>query len=101
MHWSLCWAVCIPLVAGCDIGAGSAEARLGGVTSRKAEPTPEIIAKAEALLKEHPDASVGTELPFRLKGKAYVGRVEQHENASGDPGRPPGKHKGITVYVAE
>ena len=97
MNWSFCWVLCIPLAVGCELAGGTASVPSG----RKAEPTPEIIAKAESLLKENADAKVGTEIPFRLNGKRYVGRVEEHDNPSGEPGRPAGKHKGITVYVSE
>ena len=68
------------------------------VTQKKASMTPEIIAKAEQILKENPEAAIGTEFRFKLRGKSYIGRIEQHENESGDPSRPPGKHKGVTVY---
>ena len=69
-------------------------------TSRKAETSPEIVQRAEQILAEHSDAPVGTEIPFVLNGKRYVGRVEIHDNPNASPGRPPGEHKGITVYVA-
>ena len=102
MNWSFCWAaVWMTLAAGCEMGTPAQAGTEAGVTARKAEATPEIIAKAEALLKEHPEAKVGAEFPFRLNGKSYVGRVEEHDNPTGEPGRPAGKHKGITVYVAK
>jgi hypothetical protein len=69
-------------------------------TARKAETSPEIIARAEKILSEHGDAPVGTEIPFTLNGKRYVARVEIHDNPDASPGRPPGEHKGITVYLA-
>jgi hypothetical protein len=77
-------------------------ARTAGIeaTSRKAETTPEVVERAERILAEHGDAPVGTEIPFTLNGKRYVARVETHDNPDAAVGRPPGEHKGITVYVA-
>jgi len=69
--------------------------------SRVAEVTPAISAKAEEILRANPQASIGTEFPFELAGHKYVARVEQHDNPDGDPNRPQGPHKGITVYNAE
>lgn len=65
---------------------------------RKAEVTPALAEKAEELLKENSDADIGKEFPFELDGKRYVGRMEVHDNPTGNPDRPAGKHKGITVY---
>jgi hypothetical protein len=28
-----------------------------------------------------------------------LARIEEHDNASGSASRPPGRHKGVTVYV--
>jgi hypothetical protein len=66
---------------------------------KKAEVTPELAAKARAILEAQPDAPVGTTVPFSLNGTDYIARFEEHENSEGDPGRPPGKHKGVTVYL--
>ncbi len=71
------------------------------VTLRPAETTPEIIAKATELLWANDTAKIGTEFPFAMNGKRYVGRVEMHDNPDGDPGRPQGEHKGMTVYVMD
>jgi hypothetical protein len=65
---------------------------------KKAEVTPELSEKARSILEEQPDAPLGTTVPFSLDGKDYIARFEEHENAEGDPDRPPGKHKGVTVY---
>lgn|GEM_PF-3504360 len=72
---------------------------LGSTQLRKKAPiTPEIIEKAEQILQENPEAAVGSEFRFNVRGKRYTARIETHENPSGDPSRPPGKHKGVTVY---
>jgi hypothetical protein len=99
------------LVFGCSRADGSERSATGRndaprtpaaleETARKAETSPEVVARAEKILAEHGDAPVGTEIPFTLNGKRYVARVEIHDNADASPGRPPGEHKGITVYVA-
>jgi hypothetical protein len=71
------------------------------VTRRPAETTPEIIAKATELLWANDSASIGTEFPFDMNGRRYVARIEMHDNPDGDPGRPQGEHKGMTVYVMD
>jgi hypothetical protein len=72
------------------------------VAGRKiAAVTPAIIAEADKILRTHPDAPMGAEFPFEVGGKKYVGRLEQHDNPDGDPTRPQGQHKGITVYSAD
>jgi hypothetical protein len=65
---------------------------------RKAPVTPEIIAASQAILNEHADAPLGSEFPIQIEGKKYVARIEAHDNPTGSPGRPPGKHRGVTVY---
>lgn len=40
----------------------------------------------------------GTETPFEIDGKRYLGRVEQHYHPPGYQGGPNGWHKGVTVY---
>lgn len=67
---------------------------------KKAEVTPELAATAQAILEEQPDAPLGTTVPFSLNGEDYIARFEEHENTEGDPERPPGKHKGVTVYLS-
>jgi hypothetical protein len=69
-------------------------------SQRKAEVTPELARKAEEILRENEAAGLGTEIPFVFDGRRYVARIEEHDNPSGEPGRPQGKHKGLTVYVA-
>ena len=60
--------------------------------------TPELSAKADQILREHPDAEIGTEIPFELSGRKYVARLERHNNTENDPDRSRGEHKGVTVY---
>jgi hypothetical protein len=65
---------------------------------RKAPITPQIIAAGQAILIEHADAPLGSEFPVQVEGKKYVARIEQHDNPGGSPRRPPGKHRGVTMY---
>ena len=67
-------------------------------TRKKAALTPALAERAAAQLRQHADAPIGSELRFQLQGKTYTARFEEHENTSGNPARPPGKHKGVTVY---
>jgi hypothetical protein len=68
---------------------------------RPAPITPQIVAKATELLGANDSAKIGTEFPFEMDGKRYVARLEVHDNPDGDPNRPLGEHKGITIYVLE
>lgn len=79
--------------------AAAAPRTTGATATRKKAPvTPAIAAASEKLLKEHGDSPIGAEHTLKVEGKRYVARIEEHENSSGDPSRPPGKHKGVTVY---
>lgn len=91
--------------AGCETRAAEAAKPMaestpgqGAATRKKAALTPALAERAATLLREHPDATIGSELRFTLRGKTYTARFEEHENTSGNPARPPGKHKGVTVY---
>ncbi|HYJ09026.1 MAG TPA: hypothetical protein VEX18_08450 [Polyangiaceae bacterium] len=70
----------------------------GFETRQKAEPTAELIAGSEKLLADHADAPIGSQFPLSVGGARYVARIEEHDNPGNEPGRPPGKHKGVTVY---
>jgi hypothetical protein len=90
------------LFLGCSRAEANARAEPKTVqareSGRKAEVTPALAKKAEELLLEHADAAIGSEYPFTLDGRRYVGRIEEHDNATGEADRPAGKHKGVTVY---
>ena len=81
--------------------APSASAPVKPVTRRPADITPQIVAKATELLWANDSAKIGTEFLFEMNGKHYVARVEMHDNPDGDPNRPQGEHKGMTIYVIE
>lgn len=93
------------LVVGCEMHAHAADesaklspAHRAPETRKKAPVNPRIIAASQAILLEHADAPLGSEFPVQVDGKNYIARIEQHDNASSAPGRPPGKHRGVTVY---
>jgi len=86
-------------LAGCSRSANATASTEG--KGKKAEVSPAITQKATEILNANPDAPIGSEHPFTHDGKRYVGRIEEHDNPTGEPGRPAGKHRGVTVYVAE
>jgi hypothetical protein len=115
-HGRAAWRYLLALAAlnvcsGCEGGraaVGSAEAKQPSdskptetkspETRQKAKLTPELVEASEKLLAEHASAPVGSEFPLTVGGKTYTGRIEEHDNPEGEPGRPPGKHRGVTVY---
>jgi hypothetical protein len=94
--------VIFSLFLGCSRAEANARADAKALAPReggpKAEVTPALAKKAEELLREHADAAIGSEYRFTLGGRGYVGRIEEHDNPTGEADRPPGKHKGVTVY---
>jgi hypothetical protein len=68
---------------------------------RPDELTDELIGVSERLLEQHADAPLGTEVPFSHGGRRYVARIEEHVNATNNPKRPPGKHKGVTLFTPD
>jgi hypothetical protein len=68
-------------------------------TLRQEELSKELIRVSERILEQHADAPIGTEVPFSHGGRRYVARIEEHHNPNNEPGRPPGKHKGVTVLA--
>lgn len=60
--------------------------------------SPALAQRAEAILLDNREKPVGTTIPFVESGRRYLARIEMHDNPENDPARPPGRHKGITVY---
>lgn len=77
---------------------GTKHAASGPETRQKAKPTAELIAASKKVLAEHADAPIGSEFPLSVGGQRYVARIEEHDNPGNESGRPPGKHKGVTIY---
>ena len=94
-----------PVVGAVEASAPEASAvssaTIRPATRRPADITPQIIAKATELLWANDSAQIGTEFPFDMNGKRYVARMEMHDNPDGDPDRPQGEHKGMTIYVLD
>jgi hypothetical protein len=102
------WSLLLTLIIACSRSneplGRSAQAQTKDVSSptqRKAEVTPAIARKAEKILRANEGAPIGTEIPFSMDGRRYVARFEEHDNPEGDPDRPAGRHKGVTVYVRD
>jgi hypothetical protein len=60
--------------------------------------SPALARRAEAILLDNREKPVGTAIPFTQNGRRYLARIEMHDNPENNPARPPGRHKGITVY---
>jgi hypothetical protein len=65
------------------------------------ETTPEVAQRAREILDANQGAAYGTEVPFEVDGRSYVGRIEEHYHEPGGPRRPWGRHRGVTVYRAD
>ena len=68
---------------------------------RSDEGSPEVARRAREILDANQNAPYGTEVPFEVDGRSYVGRIEEHYHEPGGPRRPWGRHRGVTVYLAE
>jgi hypothetical protein len=68
---------------------------------RPDELTDELMRASERILEQNADAPIGAEVPFSHGGRRYVARIEEHENTTNNPNRPPGKHKGVTVFTSK
>ena len=79
----------------------------GGATNpgfklvRPGETTTEIAQRAREILDANSNAPIGTEVPFEVDGRAYVGRIEEHCHEPGGPKKPWGRHRGVTLYHAD
>ena len=65
------------------------------------ELTPALKRRAEAILEQHADRPIGTEVPFRVEGKPYVARIEEHYHPPGGEQRPYGHHKGVSLFARQ
>ena len=68
---------------------------------RSDETTPEVAQRAREILDANDRAPFGTEVPFEVDGRSYVGRIEEHYHEPGGSRRPWGRHRGVTVYRAD
>ena len=65
------------------------------------ELTPALKRRAETILEQHADRPIGTDVPFRVAGKSYVARIEEHYHPPGGEQRPYGHHKGVSLFVRQ
>ncbi|HEY6561738.1 MAG TPA: hypothetical protein VI072_30925 [Polyangiaceae bacterium] len=66
---------------------------------KKPEKVSLALAKtAGTILLDNREKPLGTTVPFVHSGHRYLARIEMHDNPENNPLRPPGRHKGITVY---
>lgn len=63
------------------------------------EVTPALTAQAKAILADHGKDPIGTQVPFELEGKAYLGVIELHYHEPGGPLKPWGPHHGVSLFV--
>ncbi len=60
-----------------------------------------LVAKASEIIHEHHDEPFGTEIPFEIDGREYVGKIERHYHPEGGQLRPWGYHPGCSLFVVE
>jgi hypothetical protein len=65
------------------------------------EMSSEIARRAREILDANSDSAYGTEVPFEVDGRSYIGRIEEHYHEPGGPKKPWGRHRGVTVYHAD
>ncbi len=65
------------------------------------ELNPGLVRQASRIIREHHREPFGTEIPFELDGRAYVGRIEQHYHPEGGPLKPWGAHAGCSLFAVE
>jgi hypothetical protein len=63
------------------------------------EVTPALTAQAKQILTDHGRDPIGTEVPFELEGKQYLGVIELHYHEPGGPLKPWGAHHGVSLFV--
>jgi hypothetical protein len=68
---------------------------------RGSEVNPALVAKAAEIVHLHHHEAFGTEIPFSIDGRDYVGRIERHYHPEGGPARPWGYHPGCSLFAVE
>ena len=68
---------------------------------RGGEMNVRLALKANEIIKEHHKKPYGTDIPFELDGKDYVGRIERHYHPPGGELRPWGHHPGCSLFIVE
>jgi hypothetical protein len=60
-----------------------------------------LVEQAKRIILAHHQDAFGTEIPFEIEGKRYVGRIERHYHPEGGPLKPWGFHHGCSLFVVE
>jgi hypothetical protein len=60
-----------------------------------------LVREAQRIIHAHHRAPIGTEVPFVIDGRPYVGRIELHYHPEGGPRKPWGPHKGCSLFAVE
>jgi hypothetical protein len=60
-----------------------------------------LVEHAKDIIQKHHQDAFGTEIPFEVAGKRYVGRVERHYHPEGGPLKPWGFHPGCSLFAVE
>jgi hypothetical protein len=60
-----------------------------------------LVQHAHDIIMAHHEDAFGTEIPFEVDGKRYVGRIERHYHPEGGPLRPWGFHHGCSLFAVE
>ncbi len=68
---------------------------------RGEELNPGLVRQASRIIREHHREPFGTEIPFELDGRAFVGRIERHYHPEGGPLKPWGTHAGCSLFAVE
>lgn len=66
---------------------------------RPSEVTVAITKEARRIIDANYTKPFGTEIPFQIGGKHYVGRIERHYHPPGGKLHPWGYHHGCSVFV--
>ena len=68
---------------------------------RAGELNPALVKQARVIILENYRQPFGTEIPFEVDGKHYVGRIEKHFHPIGGPAKPWGWHHGCSLFAVE
>jgi hypothetical protein len=68
---------------------------------RGAELNPALVERATEIIRRHHQDPFGTEIPFTIEGRTFVGRIERHYHPEGGPLRPWGYHAGCSLFAVE
>ncbi|MBN2192558.1 MAG: hypothetical protein JW751_07050 [Polyangiaceae bacterium] len=68
---------------------------------RGSEVNAALVAKAREIVHHHHHEPFGTEIPFSVDGRDYVGRIERHYHPEGGDLKPWGYHPGCSLFAVD